>query len=74
VIPTERGKKPFAVNDRIRYLRLQSAQCTPQVPDGSYFISWNDYGVRQTALFADGSYKFTDQWKLSAGARSSPEG
>jgi iron complex outermembrane recepter protein len=38
-------------------------------PDGSYFISWNDYGVRQTALFADGSYKFTDQWKLSAGVR-----
>ena len=38
-------------------------------PDGSYFISWNDYGVRQTAVFADGSYKFTDQWKLSAGVR-----
>ena len=42
---------------------------TPTVPDGAYFISWNDYGVRQTALFADGSYKFTDQWKLSAGVR-----
>jgi iron complex outermembrane recepter protein len=42
---------------------------TPAVPDGSYFISWNDYGVRQTALFADGSYKFNDQWKLSAGVR-----
>jgi iron complex outermembrane receptor protein len=42
---------------------------TPAVPDGSYFISWNQYGVRQTALFADGSYKFTDQWKLSAGVR-----
>jgi outer membrane receptor protein involved in Fe transport len=25
--------------------------------------------VRQTALFADGSYKFTDQWKLAAGVR-----
>jgi iron complex outermembrane receptor protein len=42
---------------------------TPAVPDGSYFTSWNQYGVRQTALFADGSYKFTDQWKLSAGVR-----
>jgi iron complex outermembrane receptor protein len=42
---------------------------TPAVPDGAYFISWNNYGVRQTALFADGSYKFTDQWKLSAGVR-----
>jgi iron complex outermembrane recepter protein len=45
------------------------ANATPQVPDGSYFISWNDYGVRQTALFGDGSYKLTDQWKLSAGVR-----
>ena len=42
---------------------------TPAVPDGSYFISWNDYGVRQTALFADGSYKLTDTLKLSAGVR-----
>jgi iron complex outermembrane receptor protein len=42
---------------------------TPAVPDGSYFTSWNVYGVRQSALFADGSYKFTDEWKLSAGVR-----
>jgi outer membrane receptor protein involved in Fe transport len=38
-------------------------------PDGSYFISWNPYTVKQTALFADGSYKITDQWKISAGVR-----
>jgi outer membrane receptor protein involved in Fe transport len=48
---------------------MSPANATPTVPDGSYFISWNDYGVRQTALFADGSYKLTDQWKLSAGVR-----
>jgi iron complex outermembrane receptor protein len=42
---------------------------SPAIPDGSYFISWNQYGVRQTALFADGSYKLNDQWKLSAGVR-----
>ena len=42
---------------------------TPSVPDGSYFTSWNPYTVKQTALFADGSYKFTEQWKLSAGVR-----
>lgn len=42
---------------------------TPAVPDGSFFTSWNAYGVRQSALFADGSYKFTDEWKLSAGVR-----
>jgi outer membrane receptor protein involved in Fe transport len=46
-----------------------SLAATPQVPDGSFFTSWNAYGVRQSALFADGSYKFTDEWKLSAGAR-----
>jgi iron complex outermembrane recepter protein len=45
------------------------ANVTPAIPDGAYFISWNQYGVRQTALFADGSFKFTDQWKLSAGVR-----
>jgi iron complex outermembrane receptor protein len=42
---------------------------TPAVPDGAYFISWNKYRVAQTALFADGSYKITDQWKISAGVR-----
>jgi iron complex outermembrane recepter protein len=45
------------------------AAATPEVPDGSFFTSWNQYHVTQTALFADGSYKFTDQWKLSAGVR-----
>jgi iron complex outermembrane receptor protein len=42
---------------------------TPAVPDGAYFVSWNPYTVKQTALFADGSYKITDQLKLSAGVR-----
>ncbi|HXO57148.1 MAG TPA: TonB-dependent receptor, partial [Mycobacterium sp.] len=45
------------------------ANATPTVPDGSYFTSWNPYWVKQTALFADGSYKFDDHWKLSAGVR-----
>jgi iron complex outermembrane recepter protein len=48
---------------------IGASPLNPTTPDGSYFISWNDYGVRQTALFADGSYKFSDQWKLSAGVR-----
>jgi iron complex outermembrane recepter protein len=42
---------------------------TPVVPSGSFFTSFNSYGVRQTAFFTDASYKFTDQWKLSAGVR-----
>jgi iron complex outermembrane receptor protein len=42
---------------------------TPTTPDGSYFTSWNPYWVRQTALFADGSYKFDEHWKLAAGVR-----
>ena len=46
-----------------------SLAATAQVPDGSFFTSWNSYGVRQTAFFADASYKFTDQWKLSGGVR-----
>ena len=37
--------------------------------DGSYFTSWNPYWVKQFALFADGSYKITDQWKIAAGLR-----
>ena len=37
--------------------------------DGSYFTSWNPYWVKQFALFADGSYKINDQWKLAAGLR-----
>ena len=41
----------------------------PTIPDGSYFTSYNPYTVKQTALFADGSYKITDQWKLAAGVR-----
>jgi iron complex outermembrane recepter protein len=45
------------------------AAATPSVPDGSFFTSWNQYHVTQTALFGDGSYKFSDQWKLSAGVR-----
>jgi outer membrane receptor protein involved in Fe transport len=48
---------------------ISPLNATPAVPDGSYFISWNPYTVKQTALFADGSYKITDQWKLSAGVR-----
>jgi outer membrane receptor protein involved in Fe transport len=36
---------------------------------GTYFESYNPYHVQQVALFADGSYKLTDQWKVSAGVR-----
>ena len=36
---------------------------------GSFFTSWNPYSVSQVALFADGSYKITDHWKVAAGLR-----
>ena len=36
---------------------------------GVFFDSINPYKVKQTALFADGSYKITDAWKLAAGVR-----
>ena len=38
-------------------------------PGGIYFQSYNPYNIKQTALFADGSYKFTDTLTLSAGVR-----
>jgi len=38
-------------------------------PGGVYFQSYNPYNIKQTALFADGSYKFTDTLTLSAGVR-----
>ncbi len=46
-----------------------AAGVVPYIPDGSYFTSYNPYTVKQTALFADGSYAITDQWKLAAGLR-----
>jgi iron complex outermembrane recepter protein len=39
------------------------------VPGGIYFQSYNPYNIKQTALFADGSFKFTDTLTLSAGVR-----
>ncbi|MGB6308494.1 MAG: TonB-dependent receptor [Steroidobacteraceae bacterium] len=41
----------------------------PTGPDILYFQSYNPYNIKQTALFADGSYKFTDTLTLSAGER-----
>jgi iron complex outermembrane recepter protein len=41
----------------------------PSIPSGSYFTSYNPYTVKQTALFADGSYKLTDTLKIAAGVR-----
>jgi outer membrane receptor protein involved in Fe transport len=48
---------------------ISPLNATAAIPDGSYAVIWNPYTVKQTALFADGSYKITDQWKLSAGVR-----
>jgi outer membrane receptor protein involved in Fe transport len=45
------------------------AVASASTPDGSYFTSYNPYSVRQTAVFADGSLKFSDNWKLAAGVR-----
>ena len=56
---------------QLTYTNPQTGQTlvAPPIPDGSYFTSYNPYTVKQTALFADGSFKITDQWKLSAGLR-----
>src|ERR1700678_1969906 len=41
----------------------------PTGPDVLYFQSYNPYNIKQTALFADGSFKFTDTLTLSTGVR-----
>ena len=41
----------------------------PGDPTNAYFDSINPYHMKQYALFGDGSWKFNDQWKLSAGLR-----
>jgi outer membrane receptor protein involved in Fe transport len=50
-------------------ISASALNATESDPDGSYFTSWNPYWVKQFALFADGSYKLTDQWRLAAGVR-----
>jgi outer membrane receptor protein involved in Fe transport len=39
------------------------------IPSGSYFTSYNPYDMRQSALFADGSYALDSHWKIAAGLR-----
>ncbi len=41
----------------------------PGNPTGIVYQSYNQYHVDQYALFADGSFKITDEWKFSAGLR-----
>jgi len=38
-------------------------------PGGVYFQSNNPYHLKQWALFADGTYKITDAWRLAVGVR-----
>jgi outer membrane receptor protein involved in Fe transport len=42
----------------------------PRFPNDSYFLSTQSTD-KQTALFGEGVYSFTDQWKLTLGARFS---
>ena len=42
----------------------------PRYPNDSYFLSTQSTD-KQTAVFGEGSYAFTDQWKLTLGARFS---
>jgi outer membrane receptor protein involved in Fe transport len=45
------------------------ATLTPGNPTGVAFAAHNPYEIKQSALFADGSYKITDSLKLSTGLR-----
>jgi outer membrane receptor protein involved in Fe transport len=42
----------------------------PRYPNDSYFLSTQSTD-KQTAIFGEGTYSFTDQWKLTLGARFS---
>jgi iron complex outermembrane recepter protein len=42
---------------------------SPGNPTGIAADTYNPYKIEQLALFADGSYKFTDQWKFETGLR-----
>ena len=51
------------------WIEISSNPANTLVPNGVFFDSFNPYTVKQTAVFADGSYKITDAWKLAAGVR-----
>jgi outer membrane receptor protein involved in Fe transport len=38
-------------------------------PNGIFYQSYNPYRVKQSAVFADGSYRFSDTWTFSTGLR-----
>jgi outer membrane receptor protein involved in Fe transport len=46
-----------------------SAYVAPGIENGVVYAGDQYYRVRQTAVFADGSYKFFDQWKFETGVR-----
>ncbi|HLW25609.1 MAG TPA: TonB-dependent receptor [Steroidobacteraceae bacterium] len=46
-----------------------SAPQNTLAPGGVYFQSNNPYHLKQWALFADGTWRFADAWKLAAGVR-----
>ena len=50
----------------LAFLSTGGASANPQ---GVAYQEKTPYYLKQYALFAEGSYKFTDQWKLTAGAR-----
>jgi len=47
----------------------KNTNAEPAAPNGIAFASDNPYGIKQAALFVDGSYKITDQWTFSTGLR-----
>ncbi len=51
---------------QLAYLSAGGADANP---DGVAYEDHSKYHLKQYAVFAEGSYKFTDQWKLTAGVR-----
>lgn len=58
--------RQYTNTPELAYLTVGGAATNPQ---GITYEEHTPYYMKQYAVFAEGSYKFTDEWKLTAGVR-----
>ena len=59
----------FAEDNRSTSLAFLSAGGAAANPQGVIYQAHNPYHIKQEALFGEGTYAFTDAWKLTTGLR-----
>ena len=59
----------FASGLRSTWIEESNSPQNTFAPGGVYYDSVNPYTMRQLAIFADGTYKITNQWTFSTGLR-----